>query len=95
MKELLPLEVAVNKEEALVLRFAWSLPRILPVVRFGYIYFAGPAASTNGLRCKVFFIKTVCSVEESYTNYNRMGEVGCVDHHTKAVPGPSRSMAST
>jgi hypothetical protein len=24
-----------------------------------------------------------------------MGEVGCVDHHTKAVPGPSRSMAST
>ncbi|KAH9535697.1 hypothetical protein CY35_17G067200 [Sphagnum magellanicum] len=26
---------AVNKEEALVLRFAWSLPRILPVVQAG------------------------------------------------------------
>jgi len=54
MKELLPLQAAVNKEEALVLRFAWTLPRILPVVRFGYIYFADPAASTSGLRCKVF-----------------------------------------
>ncbi|KAH8954211.1 hypothetical protein BDL97_08G067600 [Sphagnum fallax] len=26
---------AVNKEEALILQFAWSLPRILPVVRAG------------------------------------------------------------
>ncbi|CAK9277428.1 unnamed protein product [Sphagnum jensenii] len=38
---------AVNKEEALILQFAWSLSRILPVVRFGNIYFAGPAASTS------------------------------------------------
>ncbi len=53
----------MNKEEALILQFAWSLPRILSVVRCGNIYFAGPAASTSVLRCKVF-IKTVCSVEE-------------------------------
>ncbi|CAK9234032.1 unnamed protein product [Sphagnum troendelagicum] len=31
--ELLPLQAAVNKEEALILQFAWSFPRILPVTR--------------------------------------------------------------